>query len=322
MKNIRTFDQFVINEAELTIHYLERFKLRGQGFLLVDKGGGKYDVLEALKRAKFFVEYHAMTLIEKYASGMEKKMFCINLGDIKFKSEDSIYSPVFSVKKEDQSDSIIYKGSVFCALVSQNKAITLLIFDRKSTDAEIKKQTIDHLNADNINKFESIEHVYLTGKENILDLDISWEDFKKAVTQDGPETTILPTKVQKEMVFAPGTLMKIYKIVDGNKVLQDKVVSRTERDAKIPGKPLPIPLVVFFTDGSMKSFKKDDTFIVSPAKKSEADQNKKKIIGAEGDNYSGRIFDIGTYSKEKYNGKGASTGGAADYVRIMATEVF
>lgn len=280
--------------------------------------GGNFNVQEAMKRLQFVIEHLGLTLMEKYPGTQQNKVTCVNFGDLKVRSGGEIYLPTFAVKKEEEDDRE-YTGSVFVAILARNTAMTLELFDRKTPIEDIKKQALDHLNRiGQSDKFESIEHAYLKDKENIIDLDVTNEEFEKQIMGGVEKTTILPEKVSKEMVFAPGTKIKFYN-VKGE--LVEKTISKTERN--LVDKGMTIPLRIYFDDKSFKSFKKDDTFIVTPsAKNSESDKDKMKRLKVKGNNFVGKIYEIGTYSKEKYKGAGASAGGAADFVRIMATSVF
>lgn len=308
MQHLQKFNDFIY-EAELNPHYLERYDLRVTKLRIIDKDGGNYSVPDAIERIKFMLEHLGIILMEQYTTTKENKLVLINFGDIKIKSNNKLYEPTFAVKADNDNDKI-YKGSVFVASVVKNETVTLEIFNRDSSIQEIIKKSGEHLiRKGEINKYESIEHVYLRDKENIINMDISIEEFKNLVNDDKIQKITHINKEPKEMVFAPGTIVRFY---DKDNNVIEKAVVRTERQDN--------GIRIFF-EGSFKTFNNGDRFIVTPAKNTAADKDKFDKLGT-GENFVGRIFNIGTYNKDKYRGKGAAAGGAADYVRIQATSVF
>lgn len=196
---------------------------------------------------------------------------------------------------------------------------TFKLFDRDSTSEDKKQESIDHVRREaekhpekyphGIEEYASFNHVYLDKKVNVINMDIPTEEFAASLEDDGLPHYRHIEKQSKEMVLSKGTRMKFISKIDGT--LKEKVIVRTERQ-RVPGREE--LLVIYFEDNSRKTFKEGDSFIVTPSKETSRDIQVKKRLEAEGSNYSGNIYMIGTYDRKP--------GDKKDYVRIMATEVF
>lgn len=307
MRHLQKFQQFGVNEALLTPHYIERVELRIGDLTISDKDGGKYNTHDAVKRIKMLLNKIATETVERKSVTSEKKMTIFDFGDVRIKYEGKVYMPTLTAPMELGGKTTT--GSRFAAVVAGNNAVTLMLYPRDAGAPEISALYKRHMaeTGMHMKNSQEIDHLYVKDQVNIIDMDMDFDAFVSSLSDDGPKSKQID-RVPKEMVFAPGTKLKYYK---DSQVVQ-KVVARTERVGK--------GVRVFFDDKTFRTFNPDDLFIVTPAKSTSADQAKSSAIGgADSSDFVGRIKEVGTYSAEKYNKKGAGVGGSADYVRILAT---
>jgi len=324
MRHLLEFHKFGLDEALFTPHYVDRMDLRIGNLAIIDKDGGKYNTAEAVKRIKLMVNKIANEHVSHKSVTSAKKITIFDFGDILIKYDGKLYKPTLSVPNDYEKDPATKKyiepkrlnnkietGSRFGAIVGANEVITLMIYHRDAGIPEIFAACKRHLKEKNkeLQNAQEMDHLYVKDQINIVDLDLDLDEFVASLSDKEVKSKLID-KVPKEMVFSPGTKLKYYK---DSQVVQ-KSISRTERVGQ--------GVRIFFDDKTFRVFNPGDVFIVTPAKQTASDQTKTaRMGGSDSTDFVGRIKEVGTYSAEKYQRRGAAAGGAADYVRILATSM-
>lgn len=265
MEYIKLFEEFLL-EFKLHRHYKDRWNLRVQQFQILDTGV-KVDRTELFERIQFLLDIKNTELREKPGTS-QKIVQIIDFGDMQIKKDNKIYLPTFSVLSDNPETSKrkikTYTGSVFCGIGYFHEIVTLVLLDRSLTVQDKIAYTEKHLkDKGTFQLFEKVEHVYLSSKVNVIDMDLSREEYENSMKRESQSTKTM-TPMEKETTIKKKTQL-------GKKTV-DYVIKYPEK------------AFIKFTDGTGKFVEKGSKWTMN-------------------DGFTGEVVSIGVNNRESEKDK-------------------
>lgn len=317
-----------------------------------DEVASNIDLEDATKRCRYLLNRLATISAKKLnlKSTAPASFYSVSLGRIKLQTQNGETFPVFDIGKVN--------GDVFYGVAHNQVLKTLLLMPHNASSDSLAAKGWDNLRRDtrrsfntDLPEYKSRHKVYTVfDNQSVHTIDmtkdyIEWQkEVDKMIGTAAPDKSenefsaaalkdvTLQKPFRKEMVLSPGTRLT-YLGKEGKKV--DKVITDNEPPAATTYKDG--ELTVFFEPQLVvvrgeermipgkKTFKKGQTFVVTPKNVTQSDLDQIKLATGiedislediENAKFVGRIVEIGQYSKEKYKSKFP-----VSYVRIEGTKV-
>lgn len=317
-----------------------------------DEVASNIDLEDATKRCRYLLNKLATVSAKKLdlKSTAPTSFYSISLGRIKLQTQNGETFPVFDIGNR--------KGDVFYGVAHNQVLKTLILMPHNVNSDVLAAKGHDNLRRDtrrahseSLEDYKKRHKVYTVfDNQSVHTIDmtmdyLAWQkEVDKMVGTAKPETdaaefsaaaledVTLQQPFRKEMVLSPGTRLT-YLGKDGKKI--DKVISNEEpppvttyKDGELTVFFEPTLVVVRGEERMIpgkKTFKKGDSFIVTPKNVTQSDLDQIKLATGEdsitlkdieGAKFVGRIIEIGQYSKEKYKSQFP-----VSYVRIKGSKV-
>lgn len=264
MKNLLTFEQFVLNEATMTTHFADRLAERtfkdnlhlglSESFWknFEDKHKTENNIKSAIKKK---VEDNVYNLLAKTYGVNESALALVLNPKIEF--EGKTYTPNLKVTSKDKSGQERVYSGMYWAVVHNNKLLTIYCKEDKGDDALISDMQ-QHIKREHSEIYNSIEKFTVDRKtsdhnfiikmlpngevfeEEVKFVSINTKEFQ-SVVKIGSEITYLGYDVNKNLVKKSAIIEAITK-------LNGHPIDYTKESDVTPG------VKVFFTNKASKSF--------------------------------------------------------------------
>lgn len=279
MKNLLTFEQFVLNEATMTNHFSDRLSERTYKDNLYiglpesfwksfeDKFKAENNIKAAIAKK---VTDNVYSLLAKTYDIKESALALVLNPKIEF--EGKIYTPNLKVSSKDKSgQERIYTGP-YWAVVHNNRLLTLYCKEDKGDDALIADMQ-QHIRREHSEIYDSIEKFSVDRKtadhdfiirvlpngevfeEEVKHVSINTKEFQ-SVVKIGSEITYLGYDINKNLVKKSAIIEAITK-------LNGHPIDYTKESDVTPG------VKVFFTNKASKSFVPGKDVLMYDGKRAE-----------------------------------------------------